>query len=82
MARRSLFSYINPFVFMISFGIGLLITYTIVPPPTVVIKFPNHMNAGKVTYMAKDKHCYKYKAEEVSCPLTRLDKDMVRLQPI
>jgi hypothetical protein len=61
-----IFGYLNPFVFILSFGIGLMIVYTINPPPRVVIRFPTPLNAGKVIYR-EDDTCYKYKVEEVAC---------------
>lgn len=76
----SLFAYINPFAFIVAFGAGLLLTYSVVPAPSVVVKFPNPYNAGKVTYRAEDNNCYKYTSEEVACPLN--DPDRVRMQPI
>lgn len=78
----SLFSYINPFAFVVAFGLGLLLTYMVVPAPSVVIKFPTPYNAGRVTYMAEDRNCYKYKADEVACPLNPPEKDLVRVHPV
>lgn len=78
----SLFSYINPFAFVVAFGVGLLLTYTVVPAPSVVVKFPTPYNAGRVIYKAEDRNCYKYRADEVACPLNSPEKDLVRVQPV
>jgi len=78
----SLFSYINPFAFVVAFGAGLLLTYTVVPPPSVVVKFPTPYNAGRVTYRAEDNNCYKYRADEVACPVNSPDKELVRIHPV
>lgn len=68
-----IFGYLNPFVFIMSFGVGLLIVYMIQPAPTIVIKFPTPLNAGKVIYR-EDDTCFKYSAEEVSCDDYTADK--------
>lgn len=78
----SLFSYINPFAFVVAFGVGLLLTYTVVPAPSVVVKFPTPYNAGRVIYKAEDRNCYKYRADEVACPLNSPEKDLLRVQPV
>ena len=52
---------------LISFGLGLLIVLVTVPPPTVVMKFPNPETAGKLTYKDSSGSCYKYKAVKVDC---------------
>jgi hypothetical protein len=60
--------YLNPTVFIISFGICLIIVYFIQPEPIIITRFPNPENAGSLTYQNKDKSCYKYEATEVKCP--------------
>lgn len=60
---------LNPSVFLIFFAISMIIVYYIHPEPTVIYRFPNPTNAGKLTYQNKnDKTCYKYQANEVKCP--------------
>jgi hypothetical protein len=61
-------NFINPSVFIISFGIAIIIVYLIHPEPTIIYKYPNPENAGKITYQDKDENCYKYEANEVKCP--------------
>ena len=60
--------YVNVPVFIITFIISLVIVYFIHPEPTIVYRFPNPNNAGKLTYQDKDKNCYKYEATQVKCP--------------
>ena len=60
--------YIIPFYFFISLFIGLFIAYISTPVPDVIIKYPTPQNAGKIVYKDDSDVCYKYKAEEVSCP--------------
>lgn len=83
MAKKSsmsLFLYLNPLAFFVSFGLGILVVYTIVPPHRVVIKFPNPHNSGKVTYKGDDNNCYTYKSEEIACPLN--EPERIRMQPV
>lgn len=70
---------IDPFYFFASFAIGMLLVYITTPTPDVVLKFPSPYNAGKITYRDKSNSCYKYKADDVSCPK---DKSKILPQPI
>lgn len=63
-----IFDYIDPWIFMLSFGVGVLIVYVMRKEPRVVIKYPTPENAGKVTYVDDVGVCYKYQAHEVPCP--------------
>ena len=60
--------FINSITFVITFVISIVVVYFIHPEPTIIYRFPNPDNAGKLTYQNKDKNCYKYKASEVKCP--------------
>lgn len=60
--------FVNPIVFVIAFVISIVVVYFIHPEPTVIYRFPNPDNAGKLTYQDNDKNCYKYEATEVKCP--------------
>ena len=60
--------YINPTIFIISFIICLVIVYFTNPEPTIIYRFPNPTNAGKLTYQDTNKNCFKYEASEVKCP--------------
>lgn len=59
---------INIYYFLISLTVGLLFAYLFTPQPEVIIKYPTPENAGKVVYKDVNDVCYKYKANEVSCP--------------
>ena len=61
-------NFINPTVFVISFGIAIIIVYLIHPEPTIIYKYPNPENSGNLTYQDDNKSCYKYEANEVKCP--------------
>ena len=70
---------INVFYFVLAFAIGMCIVYITTPPPQVILKFPSPYNAGNVVYSDRADNCYKYKAEDVSCPK---DKTLIKPQPI
>lgn len=72
-------SKIHPLFFIMSFAIGLFLCYVTKPKPQVVVKFPSPNNAGNITYKGEDDTCYKYKAEQVDCPL---DKSLIKPQPV
>ena len=66
---KFIFNKIEPTIFMISLGIGLLFCYLSVPRPEIIFKHPTPENAGKIVYKnKKTKGCYKYDALEVKCP--------------
>ena len=59
--------------FLISFFIGLLITYLITPFPEIIIKYPTPETANNITYKDKADTCYKYKSTEVSCEKNKIE---------
>jgi len=70
--------FIDPNAFFISLAIGFLIFYVIAPQKRVVIRYPNPENAGKVVYKDSNDNCFKFKAEEVTCPKNKSEiKDIV-----
>lgn len=75
----NIWKYIDPYYFFIALVFSLICTYLLTPVPTVIIKYPTPENAGKIIYKDKADICYKYKAEEVSCPD---DKSIVKEIPL
>jgi len=75
----NIFQYIDPKYFFIALVFSLICTYLLTPIPTIIIKYPTPENAGKIIYKDKADICYKYKAEEVSCPE---DKSIVKEMPL
>jgi len=71
--------FINPIVFIVAFGIAIVIVYFTHPEPTIIYKFPNPENADKLTYQDDNKTCYKYEATEVKCPS---DPDLILEHPL
>jgi hypothetical protein len=53
--------------FLISFSLGLMVVLLFVPPPSVVVKFPNPETAGQMMYKDSAGACFKYKAVPVDC---------------
>lgn len=70
-----MFEYIDPFVFFISLGVGIFLTYLVSPNPKIIYKYPTPSNAGKITYVDDAGVCYKYKSTKVNCPS---DKSQVK----
>jgi hypothetical protein len=60
--------FVNPIVFIFTFIISIIVVYFIHPEPTLIYRFPNPDNAGKLTYQDKNKNCYKYEANQIKCP--------------
>ena len=67
--RKYIFNKVDPSIFLISLGIGLLFCYLTLPRPEVIFKHPTPENAGSIIYKENDR-CYKYRAKEVLCPIT------------
>jgi hypothetical protein len=61
--------YVDIYVLILVFIIGLLVTYIITPVPKTLIKYPTPDNIGKVMYIDDNNVCYKYKMVEVICPI-------------
>ena len=70
---------IDPWYFLISFCIGMFISYITTPTPEIIIKFPTPENAGKIVYKDSANVCYKYDAEKVQCPK---NKKLIKKIPI
>lgn len=58
---------INPFIFLISLGIGLFIVYISQPTPEIVYKYPTPDNVNNTVYKDSAENCFKYKAKQVQC---------------
>ena len=60
---------ILPFYFILSAFIGFLILYLFSPKPEIILKNPNINNQISDMYIDDNNVCYKYKREEVNCPM-------------
>lgn len=72
--------FINIKVFLVSLAIGLLFVYLSSPEPNVIIVYPSPDNVGKIKYKDKADNCFKFVANEVSCPKNKDDIKMIPLQ--
>ena len=70
---------IDPFYFVISFCIGILLVYLLTPVPKIVIRYPTPENSGKIIYKDDNNVCYKYNAIKIQCPK---DKSKINKYPI
>jgi len=61
-----MFGKIIPSVFLISFGLGMLICYLYTPQPKVIFKYPTLDNLDQV-YHNDNNTCYKYTIKNVKC---------------
>ena len=77
-----LLDYINPFVLIIAFCVGIFLTYVSTPAPNIVIKYPTPQNAGKVVYRDSADMCYKYKSKKVQCPADKSKIEKIKIQHI
>ncbi len=62
-----LLEFIDPFVFFISFFIGILIVYSMNPKPKVIIQYPKMETLDTTTYKKDDNTCFKYKSVDTKC---------------
>ena len=77
MAIIKFTDYIDANAFFISLAIGLLFFYVIAPQKRIIIKYPNPETVNTQIYRDENENCYKYKAEEVKCPVNKeLIKDV------
>ena len=60
---------IEPLYFFIAIFIGFFMTYILTPPPKIIYKYPTPDNVNETIYKDKSDNCFKYKADEISCPI-------------
>jgi hypothetical protein len=70
---------INPYVFIISFCVGIFMCYITQPQPKIIIQHPRPDNVDSLVYKDDNNDCYKYDSTEVDCPS---DKKMTIEHPI
>ena len=64
---KKLIQTINPFIFMLSFCIGIFFTYSLTSAPEVIYIYPNPHNTGDTIYKDDGDSCFKYLSEKVAC---------------
>lgn len=63
-----LLKYINAKIFMISFLIGLFLSYMTAPPQHQIYVYPSEENMGSVQFKDATGTCFTFEAVEVNCP--------------
>lgn len=61
-------TFFDPIVFIISLCLGIMVVYTITPPPKIIVKYPTPENSGRVIYKDEAHNCFKIFSSEVNCP--------------
>lgn len=74
--------YFDPFWFIISLAIGLLLVYISTPSPEIVYQYPTPENCNNSIYADDANNCYKYKAKRVSCPKNEENIKVVPIQKV
>ena len=78
MFKFHFFNKLNPYVFILSFCIGIFIVYLSEPTKKIIIQHPRP-NDEKTIYRDDSDNCYKYKTIEVTCPT---DKSLILDHPL
>ncbi len=60
--------------FFIGIFTGIFFIYVLKPTATVIYKYPNIENAGKIVYQDRNGVCFKYHSDKVDC-----DKNEARI---
>ena len=60
--------YISIPTFLISVVIGFVLIYIFENEQKVIVVYPTPENAGQIQYQDKAGNCYKYNANEATCP--------------
>ena len=63
------FHFINIRVMILSFVLGLLAIYIVMPESKTIIVYPTPDNVDKIQYKDDADNCFSLKQEEVSCPM-------------
>lgn len=58
---------INMKVFILSFTIGLFLTYVTVPKKTIINVYPTTDNQDKILYKDRSDTCFSFTSREVPC---------------
>ena len=64
----NLFKYIDVYVFIISFAIGMFVVYTTFDDTRKIYVYPTPDNVDMIQYRDKTNTCFRFKQKEVQCP--------------
>jgi hypothetical protein len=60
--------YINVYVFLLSFAIGMFMVYITADTSRKIYVYPTPENVDKIQYRDKTKTCFSMRQTEVQCP--------------
>jgi len=64
----NLFKYINVYVFLLSFSIGMFLVYITMDDTRKIYVYPTPENVSKLQYRDKANTCFSMTQTEVKCP--------------
>jgi hypothetical protein len=64
----NIFRYINLYVFLITFALGIFAVYIFSDPNKHVMVYPTHENAHLLQYKDQANNCFSIEETEVPCP--------------
>jgi hypothetical protein len=72
--------YVDIYVFIISFAIGLFFVYILGSEKKVIYVYPTLENIHNFIIKDKTDHCFQYTSEEVKCPINPLSIKSIPVQ--
>lgn len=72
--------YISLPVFIISFTVGLFITYILGTDKRTVYVYPTPDNSDKIQYKDSSDQCFKYRLTKIDCPMNPLGIKKIPVQ--
>jgi hypothetical protein len=73
-----IFNFINLYVFLVSFAIGLFFVYIYGPDMKTIYIYPSPENVDKIIFKDKADNCFGFEPVEVECPK---DKSLINEIP-
>ena len=60
--------YVNIYVFIVSFSVGMFVVYTTMNDQRKIYVYPTPENVDLILYRDKTNTCFGFKEKEVECP--------------
>jgi hypothetical protein len=77
----NLFKFINIYVFIISFAVGMFMVYTTFDTTRKIYVYPTPENVELLQYRDKTNTCFRFKQKEVACPKDSNAISKMKAQP-
>jgi hypothetical protein len=61
------FNHLQLLPLLLGLFVGFFFVYVLKPSATVIYKYPNMENAGKIIYQDRNGVCFKYHSDKVDC---------------